>query len=290
MVKNMNEELINRYLDYLKYERNLSLNTIKSYSNDLQQFAKTHDFLKVTPMDSKKYLEKLNLSPKSQAHTITVLNSFYLFLINESVIKTNPFAQIHQPKLPKYLPEYLTEEEIDKILDINLNNSYDYRNIAMLETLYATGMRVSELVNLEMVNLDLENALVRIMGKGSKERIIPLTDIAIKRLQIYIKDHRPQLLNNKNSNYVFISRNQKNISRQAFFKMIKTICQSKGINKNISPHTIRHSFATHLLAHGADLRIIQELLGHEDISTTQIYTHLTNTQIKKDYELHPRNH
>ncbi len=285
----MNEELINRYLDYLKYERNLSLNTIKSYSNDLQQFAKTHDFLKVTPTDSKKYLEKLNLSPKSQAHTITVLNSFYLFLINESVIKTNPFAQIHQPKLPKYLPEYLTEEEIDKILDINLNNSYDYRNIAMLETLYATGMRVSELVNLEMVNLDLDNALVRIMGKGSKERIIPLTDIAIKRLQIYIKDHRPQLLNNKNSNYVFISRNQKNISRQAFFKMIKTICQSKGINKNISPHTIRHSFATHLLAHGADLRIIQELLGHEDISTTQIYTHLTNTQIKKDYELHPRN-
>lgn len=285
----MNEELINRYLDYLKYERNLSLNTIKSYSNDLQQFAKTHDFLKVTPTDSKKYLEKLNLSPKSQAHTITVLNSFYLFLINESVIKTNPFAQIHQPKLPKYLPEYLTEEEIDKILDINLNNSYDYRNIAMLETLYATGMRVSELVNLEMVNLDLDNALVRIMGKGSKERIIPLTDIAIKRLQIYIKDHRPQLLNNKNSNYVFISRNQKNISRQAFFKMIKTICQSKGINKNISPHTIRHSFATHLLTHGADLRIIQELLGHEDISTTQIYTHLTNTQIKKDYELHPRN-
>ena len=159
----------------------------------------------------------------------------------------------------------------------------------MLETLYATGMRVSELVNLEMVNLDLDNALVRIMGKGSKERIIPLTDIAIKRLQIYIKDHRPQLLNNKNSNYVFISRNQKNISRQAFFKIIKTICQSKGINKNISPHTIRHSFATHLLAHGADLRIIQELLGHEDISTTQIYTHLTNTQIKKDYELHPRN-
>lgn len=285
----MNEKLINRYLDYLKYERNLSLNTIKSYSNDLQQFAKTHDFLKVTPIDSKKYLEKLNLSPKSQAHTITVLNSFYLFLINESVIKTNPFAQIHQPKLPKYLPEYLTEEEIDKILDINLNNSYDYRNIAMLETLYATGMRVSELVNLEMVNLDLDNALVRIMGKGSKERIIPLTDIAIKRLQIYIKDHRPQLLNNKNSNYVFISRNQKNISRQAFFKMVKTICQSKGINKNISPHTIRHSFATHLLAHGADLRIIQELLGHEDISTTQIYTHLTNTQIKKDYELHPRN-
>lgn len=285
----MNEELINRYLDYLKYERNLSLNTIKSYSNDLQQFAKTHDFLKVTRIDSKKYLKKLNLSPKSQAHTITVLNSFYLFLINESVIKTNPFAQIHQPKLPKYLPEYLTEEEIDKILDINLNNSYDYRNIAMLETLYATGMRVSELVNLEMVNLDLDNALVRIMGKGSKERIIPLTDIAIKRLQIYIKDHRPQLLNNKNSNYVFISRNQKNISRQAFFKIIKTICQSKGINKNISPHTIRHSFATHLLAHGADLRIIQELLGHEDISTTQIYTHLTNTQIKKDYELHPRN-
>ena len=285
----MNEELINRYLDYLKYERNLSLNTIKSYSNDLQQFAKTHDFLKVTPTDSKKYLEKLNLSPKSQAHTITVLNSFYLFLINENIIKTNPFAQIHHPKLPKYLPEYLTEEEIDKILDINLNNSYDYRNIAMLETLYATGMRVSELVNLEMVNLDLDNALVRIMGKGSKERIIPLTDIAIKRLQIYIKDHRPQLLNNKNSNYVFISRNQKNISRQAFFKIIKTICQSKGINKNISPHTIRHSFATHLLAHGADLRIIQELLGHEDISTTQIYTHLTNTQIKKDYELHPRN-
>ncbi len=286
----MNEELINQYLDYLKYERNLSLNTITSYHNDLKLLASYYDLKKVTPEEATKYFTNLNLSPKSKAHTLTVLNSFYIFLVGENILKSNPFSQIRQPKLPKHLPEYLTIEEIDTLLDVNLNDAYSYRNKAMLETLYATGIRVSELVNLEMVNIDFDNEILRIMGKGRKERIVPLTDIAVKYLHLYIDNYRQELLGKTTSNYVFISRNQKNISRQAFFKIIKSLCVEKGIHKEVSPHTIRHSFATHLLANGADLRVIQELLGHEDITTTQIYTHLSNAEIKKDYELHPRNH
>ena len=286
----MNEELITKYLEYLKYERNLSPNTLSSYQNDLKSLASKHNLLKLTAKEADTYFQNIPLSAKSKAHTLTVLNSFYLFLVSENILKTNPFSQIKQPKLPKHLPEYLTIEEVDKLLDINLVDAYSYRNKAMLETLYATGMRVSELVNLEMVNIDLTDEIVRIMGKGRKERIVPLTDIAVKYLKIYITEYRPSLLGNTTSNYLFISRNQKNISRQAFFKLIKSLCVEKGIHKSISPHTIRHSFATHLLANGADLRVIQELLGHEDISTTQIYTHLSNMEIKKDYELHPRNH
>ena len=191
----------------------------------------------------------------------------------------------------KKLPNYLTIEEVDKLLDIKLDNPFDYRNKAMIELSYATGLRVSELVTLKLVNIDLENTIVKILGKGSKERIVPFNDIALKYLKLYLDNYRQEILKNKDSEYVFVNYQGGSLSRQSYFKFIKNEAQKKGIKKNISPHVLRHSFATHLLNNGADLRIIQELLGHSDLKTTEIYAHLANEKIKKDYEIyHPHSH
>jgi len=208
---------------------------------------------------------------------------------DENIIKDNPCGNIVSPKVSKKLPVYLTEEEVNRLLDVKLLTPYDYRNKAMLELLYATGLRISELCNLKLTDLDVHNCFVRVFGKGKKERIVPVTDLALKYLIKYVTEYRNIILKNKVSDYLFISNSLTNISRQGFFKIIKKECQRAGINKNVSPHVLRHSFATHLLKHGADLRIIQELLGHEDISTTQIYAHLVNEKLKDDYQYHPRN-
>ena len=285
-------ELIIKYLDYLQFERKLSDNTLKSYRNDLKDFDIFFgsELKDLSFSDIKKYLLSLkNESARTVAHYLTVINSFYTFLVNDGVIKENPCSNIESPKLPKKLPNYLTEDEIDKLLDIRLETMYDYRNKAMLELLYATGLRISELVNLKITDIDLHNCFVRVFGKGKKERIVPISDVAIKYLNIYISEYRNEILGNTISDYLFISNAKTNISRQAFFKILKKECKLKGIDKEVSPHVLRHSFATHLLKHGADLRIIQELLGHEDISTTQIYAHLVNEKLKSDYEYHPRN-
>ena len=240
--------------------------------------------------DIKRYLSSLkNESSRTVAHYLTVINSFYEFCVNEGFISENPCNNIQAPKLPKKLPNFLTEEEIDKLLDIKLETMYDYRNKAMLELLYATGVRITELVNLKITDIDLHNCFIRVFGKGKKERIVPISDVAIKYLDIYINEYRNMILGSTISDYLFISNAKTNISRQAFFKIIKKQCNLKGITKVVSPHVLRHSFATHMLKHGADLRIIQELLGHEDISTTQIYAHLVNEKLKSDYEYHPRN-
>lgn len=289
--------MIEKYIDYLKYEKKLSDNTLKSYQNDLQIFAEFFNNKNLTNLSVKDihnfidYLNKENKTATTIAHNMTVINSFYTFLNNEDSSIINPCTNISGPKLPQRLPHYLTEEEVDLLLDIKLNNAFDYRNKAMLELLYATGIRVSELINLKFVNLDLENDIVRVMGKGSKERIVPLGDIAIYHLKEYLDIYRKTLLKNKTSEYLFINNLGNPISRVGFFKIIKKLCSEKGIKKNVSPHILRHSFATHLLAHGADLRVIQEMLGHSDISTTQIYAHLINEKLKKDYEeFHPRSH
>lgn len=284
--------LINKYLEYLEFERKLSNNTIKSYFNDLKDFDLffNGNIKNLKYDDLQKYLTSLNnLTAKSIAHYITVINSFYLFLVNENIISENPCTNIASPKIPKKLPHYLTEEEIDQLLNINLITPYDYRNKAMLELLYATGLRITELVNLKITDIDTNNCFVRVYGKGQKERIVPLSDIAIKYLNIYMNQYRNIILKDKISDYLFISNNLTNITRQGFFKILKKECKRAGITKNVSPHVLRHSFATHLLKHGADLRVIQELLGHEDISTTQIYAHLVNEKLKEDYQYHPRN-
>lgn len=289
--------MIEKYIDYLKYEKKLSNNTLKSYQNDLdifKEYFKSKDLTMLSANDIHDFIESQSKKGKSVAtiaHNITVFNSFYKFLNSEDAKIINPCENIISPKKVQKLPNYLSEEEVDLLLNIDLKDAYSYRNKAMLELLYATGMRISELINLKFINLDLENDFVRVMGKGSKERIIPIGDVAKKYLIDYINLYRKTLLKNKNSEYLFINNQGNSISRIGFFKIIKKICLEKGINKNVSPHILRHSFATHLLANGADLRIIQEMLGHSDISTTQIYTHLVNEKLKKDYEeFHPRSH
>jgi len=285
-------DYITKYLYFLQYERKLSKATRAAYENDLKffnQHFKNKDLRQITPKDIQNFLKKMSDKQDTTiAHYITVINSFYKFLINEEITKINPCDNISMPKLSKKLPNYLTVDEVEKLLSIKLNTPYSYRNKAMLELLYATGLRVSELINLKVSDIDLHNAIIRVMGKGSKERILPLGEIAIKYLKIYINDYRNLLLKDKNSEYLFINNLKKPISRQGFFKIIKQECKINGINKNVSPHVLRHSFATHLLANGADLRVIQDLLGHSDIATTQIYTHLTNEKIKGDYKNHPR--
>lgn len=279
-------EYITSYLQYLEYEKKLSKNTIKAYDNDLNKLLEfKNNLLSINNKDIKEFIKKSNnLSTKTLAHRLTVINSFYNYLLSENIISINPCYSINMPKIPSKLPEVLSEEEVDKLLDINLVDKYSYRNKAMLELLYATGMRASELTNLKLNNIDLDSCIVRIMGKGSKERIVPINDTTIKYLNIYINNYRKEILNKKDSEYLFISNALKHITRQGLFKIIKKECIRAGIKKNVYPHILRHSFATHLLNHGANIRIIQELLGHEDITTTEIYTHLSNETIKKDYE------
>lgn len=283
---------ISNYLDYLEFERKLSSNTLVSYKNDLKKL----DCYFKGELKNKKYSDiqeyigtLQDMNTRSIAHHITVINSFFNFLVNDEIINDNPCTNIASPKIPKNLPTYLTEEEVNSLLNVNLLTPYDYRNKAMLELLYATGLRISELCNLKMNDIDVENCFARVFGKGKKERIVPVADFALKYLVLYIEQYRPVILKNHVSEFLFISNSLTNISRQGFFKIIKKECKRAGITKNVSPHVLRHSFATHLLKHGADLRIIQELLGHEDISTTQIYAHLVNEKIKSDYQYHPRN-
>ena len=288
----MNDKIVEKYLDYLKYERKLSDNTVLSYKENIEVFKNDikKELLNIDSDDIKIFLKKENnKTSKTRAHYITVLNNFYSFLIRESYINNNPMDTIKQPKIEKKLPDYLTVEEVDKLLNIPLNNAYDYRNKAMLETLYGTGIRVSELINIKISDIDFNECYIRIYGKGSKERIVPFNDICSKYLSDYIENYRNTLLKHKDSEYVFINSLSGRISRQGFFKILKEICLKQGIKKNVSPHLLRHSFATHLLNNGADLRIIQELLGHSDLSTTQIYTEVLNEKLKKDYEeSHPR--
>ncbi|MDE5539976.1 MAG: tyrosine-type recombinase/integrase, partial [Bacilli bacterium] len=203
------------------------------------------------------------------------------------IIKVNPCESIKMPKIEKKLPVYLTVEEVNKLLDISTSTAYDLRNKAMLEVLYATGVRISELCDLKMSNLYLDDELIKVFGKGSKERIVPVNEIALKALREYLVHARDYLLGTHDSEYVFISSRHTRITRQAFFKFLKRLCEEKGIKKTISPHIIRHSFATHLLNNGADLRIVQELLGHSDIATTQIYTHVSNAKLEQEYDKHP---
>ncbi len=281
----MNENLEN-YRNYLKYERAYSDNTVGAYMNDLNKYEEflKKDILKSDTEDLEKYLKHIkNLESTTVAHKITSIKSYFNYNIKRGIVSVNPADKVSRPKLTKHLPEYLTEEEVGKLLDVEVKSPYDYRNKTILELLYSSGIRISELVNIKTPNYDSEECLIRIMGKGSKERIVPLGDYAVNIMNDYMNNYRP-LINKKHTDYVFINNRGDKISRQFIFKVIKKEALKKGIKKDISPHTLRHTFATHLLKNGADLRIIQELLGHENISTTQIYTHVTNNKLKSDYE------
>lgn len=277
---------LKEYENYLKFEKNYSMNTINSYLSDIKEYQefKKGDILSSTKEDILAYLKTIkNLESTTISHKISSLKSFFKYYQKREKIKVNPLANIKSPKIAKKLPTYLTLEEVSKLLDIEIKSPYDARNKAILELLYSSGIRISELCNMQTSNYNSYECIIRLIGKGSKERIIPLGDYAISVLEDYINNYRPKI-NKKNINSIFINNRGDAISRQFIFKVIKKECLKKGIRKNVSPHTLRHTFATHLLQNGADLRIIQELLGHENISTTQIYTHVSNQELKNDYQ------
>ena len=286
------------FINYCEYEKGLSANTLKSYNYEINLY-QTYledklsiiDIEKVSKEDIESYLKYCylkNEDSKTISHKITTIYNFHNYLLREKVIKDNQAEFIDRPKLAKHLPYTLTVKEIDKLLDIALVTVFDYRDKAMLELMYGTGLRVSELVSLTVYDVDFYNAFLRIKGKGSKERIVPINNASLKYLKLYL-DRRSLLLKKKTSDELFLNARGEGISRQGFFKNLKKILAKKGMPVNISPHSLRHSFATHLIENGADLRSVQTMLGHSDITTTKIYTHISNEKVTKDYLInHPR--
>lgn len=255
-----------KYLDYFK-EKNITISTIKN--NDIKEYLS--------------YVKGENISDRSLAHNVSVIRTFYKFLLIEKIVSMNPSEFLELPKLRKSLPTTLSKEEVETLLDINLIDNYSYRNKAMTELMYATGLRVSELVNLKINDIDFEGCFVRTMGKGSKERIIPINDYSLYYIKKYILEYRSEMMKKRFHDYIFVNNHGNQMTRQGFFKIIKNIAKEKDIKTSISPHTLRHSFATHLLDYGADLRSIQEMLGHSNLSTTQIYTHVSSEHLKENY-------
>lgn len=292
IISSITDESTKDFLEYLKYERRVSVNTVDSYGENLLLLKNytNKDLISLKKEDIKDFLDNVEATARTKTHYLTVFNSFYKYLVFMDKIKSNPCDGIKAPKLEKKLPTYLTNEEIAKLFNIRLTKPVDYRNKAILEVMYATGARISEVINLELNQIDFEECIIRVVGKGKKERIIPLDDVAIEALDNYINNYRPFLIKNETRNYVFLNKNGEKISRQMIFKILKNLANKVGITKEISPHTLRHSFASNLLNNGADLRVIQELLGHENLETTEIYSHLQNKKIKDDYNNHPHAH
>lgn len=293
MIKVKNE-YINSYLDYLKIDKKSSKNTIESYQEELLKFEYFFESKDVLKLDKKEIMEFLEYEQnrgqtiRSISHTVTVLKEFYKYLDKVGINHSHPTEKIELPKLKKSIPTVLSKEEINKILDIDLQNRYDYRNKAMLEVLYSSGIRISELLRLKIHDINLNYQTIRVYGKGSKERIVFIGEYATKYLKLYIEEYRSKFLYNQSPDDLFLNNRGKVLSRQAFFQILENIAIVKGIKTSFSPHTLRHSFATHLLENGADLRSIQELLGHSDISTTQVYMHVSNQRARRNYdEFHP---
>ncbi len=288
MIEIYNKEYLDDFKNYLSIDKNYSNNTIESYMRDLRFFLE-YTNLKVDQI-SKKDIDNYILhifktyNESSINRIVASIKSFYKYLSTYKGM-VNVSEDVESIKRKKTLPNYLTINEVDQLLDINLEKPFDYRNKAMLELLYASGMRASELINLDVDNIDLVNMVVRVFGKGSKERIIPLSKISINYLDKYINIYREQMFvkNQKPTNALFLNNHGKRISRQGLYKMIGEIALKQGIKKEITPHVLRHSFATHMIECGADIRSVQELLGHENVVTTEIYTHLANNFIKDSY-------
>lgn len=290
-------QILNEYLAYLQVEKGLASNSVQAYRSDLRQFWDflTKQGLTWAKVESKHIvlyggeLEKLNLSPRTRARKLASLRSFYTYLVEEDYLKDNPCAYLPSPKLPQNLPQILSEQEVLALLGApTLDKITGYRDRAMLEVLYGSGLRVSELIGLNVGDID-ELGFVRCMGKGNKERIIPLGGPGLQATNDYLRYARPRLHKNPRERALFLNVRGNRLTRQGFWKIIKHWSAVAGIEKEISPHMLRHSFATHLLRHGADLRAVQEMLGHSDLATTQIYTHLDKGQLRDVYQQsHPR--
>jgi len=284
---------VDDFISYILIEKGLSKNTALAYRTDLNTYLKfleekkinyeTITHLEIT--DFLWYLKTSDFKPRSIYRMIESIRQFYKFLIAENFIKTDPTINLTAPKVDLILPDMLTNEEVTKLLNsVSGTDNLSIRNRAMLELLYATGLRVSELISLKFSNIDIEECYVKIFGKGNKERLVPFG----QKAQLYLKRYL-RIRNNTKSEFIFLTRLNKPISRIEFWRQLKQIALKAGITKNITPHTLRHSFATHLLTGGADIRFVQEMLGHSSISTTQIYTHISQERLKEQHKkFHPR--
>lgn len=291
--------LKNEYGYYLKREKGLSENTIDAYLRDitqyitfLEKYRKLKRVEQIDKSDIQAYLKSLknkDLSAKSTSRKLSSIKGFHQFLLLEKETTTDVSSLIEAPKIERNIPDVLSVEEVIRLIDhVKGIEPLDLRNLALLELIYGSGLRVSELLNLKISDIHLTASYVKIIGKGSKERQVPLGQMSVVALREYLTKGRPQLIKIEN-NFLFLNQYGNKLSRQGFFKLLKKIAKDSNITKEVSPHTLRHSFATHLLEAGIDLRTLQELLGHEDISTTQIYTHISQKHLKKSYlDAHPR--
>ena len=291
MIKdNKKDHLLRSFLDSLYIEKGLSKNTVSSYKNDISSFSswcdKEHlDRLKITDLNLNNYISNLfsiGLKSSSINRKISSIKHFYLFLLKKKVIKNSPADEITTPKQEKYLPTSMSEDEVESLLGSPKSSiKIERRDIAMIEILYATGMRISELVNLKLTDIDFNRSVLKVFGKGSKERLVPYGEKAAEALRIYLEDRKK--LDSKD---VFLSNRGTRITRGAFWQRIKIYIKRENLKSSISPHTLRHAFATHLLNRGADLRSVQILLGHSDLSTTQIYTHIAKKRLGEILKKH----
>lgn len=297
--KEKTEQILNRYKQYLRFEKSLSAHTLDAYLRDLDKLCQ---FLKdegINLLDvSLEHLETFTaglrdagICPRSQARILSGIRSFYRYLVLEEHLEADPCELLESPQTGFHLPEVLTLDEIDNLIEsIDLSTREGQRNRAILETLYSCGLRVTELCNLKLSDLYLEEGFIKITGKGEKQRLVPISPRAIRELQLYFIDRNTMDISSGYEDFVFISRKGKNISRIMVFHIIKVLSEAIGLTKSISPHTFRHSFATHLLEGGANLRAIQCMLGHESIGTTEIYTHIDRNRLRSEIiEHHPRN-
>jgi len=290
-------EVIDEFITFLQVERGLAENTISAYSRDLVRFIAYLETRNITPIKTSRsvirdYLGSLtpDLSKRSQARNVSAIKTFFRFLVSEGKMKENPARLLETPRIQQKLPEVLSLGEVEQLLSQpDITTPLGQRDRAMLELLYATGLRVSELVHLKLLDVNLEAGFVKTLGKGSKERMVPFGEMALKALKTYLSDGRKALLKSGHPPYLFLNFRGKPLSRQGFWKIIRNHGTMAGIKKKIKPHGLRHSFASHLLEAGADLRSVQVMLGHADITTTQIYTHVTKKRLKELHETcHPR--
>ena len=291
---------INNFKTYLKIERGLSDNSIISYENDINKLSnflldknKSISPIKVSPDIIKEFIYSISnsINPTSQSRIISGLRSFFEYLIFEKYIKTNPLSLIESPRISRKLPDTLTIKEIDLLIsNINISTNEGERNIALIETLYGCGLRVSELISLKISDLFFSEGFIKVTGKGNKQRLVPISDLNKRVIKSYMDNSRKKLkIEEKSKDILFLNRRGKKLSRAMIFTIIKRLAKLSDIKKNISPHTFRHSFATHLLKNGADLKTIQQLLGHQSITTTEIYMHIDNKMLVKAInKFHPR--
>ena len=293
----MNSGLIDEFCDALWLEDGLARNTLEAYRSDLAQFAtwleaqQRKDLISVDQADIQSYLGyqfRKKTRATSVARLLSALKRFYRYCLRQGRVKADPTLRIDSPKLPRGLPKSLTEEDVENLLAApRADKALGLRDKAMLETLYASGLRVSELVTLKLGQVSQDMGVVRVVGKGSKERLVPLGEEAIAWIRQYLKEARPELLGGRAADDLFVTARGSAMTRQMFWHLLRRYAAQAGLKKPISPHTLRHAFATHLLNHGADLRVVQLLLGHSDISTTQIYTHVARERLK---QLHAKHH